>query len=164
MNNIDWNKAPVGATHAVLYPCFRWFKMNKGIVWSMFLNGDHWEDYGNRLPDVVIEKPTDLNQLIITPVTESVTAASILRAGLNHMEDRAATYDAEQGERSMGKTVTMFNTLYGFELTEEQGWAFMELLKLVRSSQGAYRQDNYEDGAAYMGLMGEAAARERGHD
>lgn len=98
----------------------------------------------------------------VLPDPQTVTAGSILHAGLGHMEDRAATYDAEQGERSMGKTVTMFNTLYGFELTEEQGWAFMELLKLVRTSQGDYRQDNYEDGAAYMGLMGEAAARERG--
>ena len=94
----------------------------------------------------------------------AVTAADILRAGLGHMEDRAATYDAEQGERSMSKTVKMFNELYGFNLSEEQGWAFMEILKLVRTSQGNYRADNYEDGAAYMGLMGEAAARERGNE
>lgn len=93
-----------------------------------------------------------------------VTAGDILRAGLGHMEDRAATYDAEQGERSMSKTVIMFNALYGLALTEEQGWAFMACLKLVRTSQGAYRPDNYEDGAAYMGLMGEAAARERGNE
>ena len=85
------------------------------------------------------------------------TAASILESGLGHMKDRAVTYDNPQGERSMGKTVDMFNTLYGLELTEEQGWAFMAILKLVRTSQGDFKLDNFEDLAAYAGLMGEAA-------
>lgn len=84
-------------------------------------------------------------------------AALTLSAALGHMEDRAATYDSEQGERSMGKTVAMFNSLYEQELTEEQGWAFMCLLKLVRTSQGDFRADNYEDLAAYAGLMRESA-------
>jgi len=86
-----------------------------------------------------------------------VTAASILEAGLGHMQDRAVTYDSPQGERSMGKTVGMFNVLYGLDLTEEQGWAFMAILKLVRTSQGEFKLDNFEDMAAYAGLMGEAA-------
>jgi len=38
----------------------------------------------------------------------------------------------------------------------------MEILKMVRASQGEFRADNYEDGAAYAALAGEAAARERG--
>jgi len=87
-----------------------------------------------------------------------VTAASILEAGLCHMQDRAVTYDNPQGERSMGKTVDMFNVLYGLELTEEQGWAFMTILKLVRTGQGEFKLDNFEDMAAYAGLMGEAAS------
>jgi len=87
-----------------------------------------------------------------------VTAASILEAGLGHMQDRAVTYDNPQGERSMGKTVDMFNVLYGLEITEEQGWAFMTILKLVRTSQGEFKLDNFEDMAAYAGLMGEAAS------
>ena len=37
----------------------------------------------------------------------------------------------------------------------------MALLKAVRSQQGAYRADSYEDGAAYFALMGEAAVQER---
>lgn len=83
-------------------------------------------------------------------------AKDFLEAGLGHMEDRAKTYDKPTGERSMEKTVEMFNTLYGFDLTEEMGWAFMCILKMVRSSQGEFRSDNYEDLAAYAGLMGEA--------
>lgn len=85
------------------------------------------------------------------------SAAAILKAGLCHMEDRATTYDKPGGERSMGATVEAFQSITGHKLTEEQGWLFMVLLKAVRSQQGNYKPDNYEDGAAYFGLMGEAA-------
>lgn len=89
-------------------------------------------------------------------------AADFCQAALGHMTDRAATYDAPSGERSMDKTVTAFNTITGHALTEEQGWLFMELLKQVRSQQGNYRADNYEDAVAYAALRGEAAAKTRG--
>ena len=77
------------------------------------------------------------------------------------MEDRAATYDRPDGERSMGATVRAFEAVSGVRLTEEQGWLFMAILKAVRSQQGAYRADSYEDGAAYFALAGEAAAKTR---
>ena len=93
---------------------------------------------------------------------EPATADSILIAAVRHMRDRAATYDKPQGERSMGATVAAFRATTGIELTEEQGWHFMALLKLVRSQQGGYRADSYEDGAAYVALAGEAAAKGRG--
>jgi hypothetical protein len=47
-------------------------------------------------------------------------------------------------------------------MTEEQGWLFMALLKMVRSQQGELRMDSYEDGAAYFALAGEAAKASRG--
>jgi len=90
-------------------------------------------------------------------MTEPVTASSILSTGAQHLKDRGVTYDAPGGERSMGKTVQMFNAYSGLNVTEEQGWAFMAMLKLVRTSQGEYKGDNFEDGAAYFALMGEAA-------
>lgn len=96
------------------------------------------------------------------PAPAPVTAHSILEAAGGHMRDRAATYDKPEGERSMGATVEAFRAITGHKLTEEQGWLFMQLLKAVRSQQGAYRADSYEDGAAYVSLAGEAAARERG--
>lgn len=89
------------------------------------------------------------------------SANSILNAAAEHMQDRAATYDKPEGERSMGATVEAFKATTGIELTEEQGWHFMVLLKMVRSQQGDYRADNFEDGAAYVALAGEAAAKER---
>lgn len=90
-----------------------------------------------------------------------VSAHEILEAGVAHMKNRAATYDSPEGERSMGATVTAFNAITGHSLTEEQGWLFMTLLKAVRSQQGQFKLDSYEDGAAYFGLAGEAAQRER---
>lgn len=87
------------------------------------------------------------------------TAQQFLDAAGQHMQDRATTYDKPEGERSMAATVTAFAAITGHELTEEQGWLFMETLKLVRSQQGAFRADNYEDAVAYAALRGEAAAQ-----
>jgi len=89
------------------------------------------------------------------------TAHDILKAAAAHMQDRAATYDKPEGERSMGATVEAFKAVTGHQLTEEQGWLFMALLKAVRSQQGSLRMDSYEDGAAYFALAGESAARDR---
>ena len=85
----------------------------------------------------------------------------LTKAG-DHMQDRASTYDKPQGERSMAATVGAFNAINGTALTEEQGWMFMELLKIVRSVQGDYKADNYEDAVAYAALRGECASGTRG--
>lgn len=82
-------------------------------------------------------------------------AEEILTKAAGHLADRAKTYDKPEGERSMEKTVQMFNTLADTQLTTEQGWLFMVILKMVRSQQGEYRADNFEDGAAYFALAGE---------
>ena len=86
-----------------------------------------------------------------------MNAHDILQAAAGHMRDRAATYDKPEGERSMGATVAAFRAVTGVSLTETQGWLFMALLKAVRSQQGAYRADSFEDGAAYFALAGESA-------
>ena len=114
---------------------------------------DDWFKYRNKM--------VEAQQVSAQP--GQVTAASMLTAALGHMEDRAKTYDAPGGERSMGKTVAAFNVITGHNLTEEQGWLFMEILKQVRSQQGDYRADSYEDLVAYAALRGECAARERGN-
>lgn len=85
----------------------------------------------------------------------------VLTAAINHIEERASTYDASNGERSMEKTVQMFNVLMGSDrfMITEQGWLFMVLLKIVRSQQGEFKLDNYEDLAAYAALAAEEASR-----
>lgn len=91
-----------------------------------------------------------------------VQPPDVLRAAAAHMEDRAATYDSPGGERSMSKAVDMLNTLTGGpSLTVEQGWLFMAILKMVRSQQGDFKLDNYEDLAAYAALAAEEAAETR---
>lgn len=89
-------------------------------------------------------------------------ASDILSMAASEMNDRAATYDQPEGERSMGKTVAAFAAVTGVQMTEQQGWQFMELLKMVRSNQGGYRADSFVDGAAYASLAGEAAAKGKG--
>ncbi|MFK3999840.1 DUF6378 domain-containing protein [Psychrobacter namhaensis] len=86
-------------------------------------------------------------------------AVQILNEAVSIMAERGKSYDKSGGEaeRSMPKIVAMFNALTGHELTPEQGWKFMCCLKLARSEQGEYREDNYLDGAAYMALAGEEA-------
>lgn len=111
--------------------------------------------------DTLEQRPFELF-VSVEDSAQTVTTHSILEAAGVHMRDRAATYDKPEGERSMGATVDAFRAITGHKLTEEQGWLFMQLLKAVRSQQGAYRADSYEDGCAYASLAGEAAARERG--
>lgn len=89
-------------------------------------------------------------------------ASDILAQAAAEMKDRGATYDQPEGERSMGKTVAAFAAVTGVHMTEQQGWQFMELLKMVRSNQGGYRADSFVDGAAYASLAGEAAAKGKG--
>ena len=88
-------------------------------------------------------------------------ATEILNAAGKHLADRGATYDKPEGERSMQKTITAFNAIADQSLTVEQGWLFMTLLKAVRTQQGNYKPDNYEDGAAYFALAGEQASIDR---
>jgi len=90
-----------------------------------------------------------------------ISAEQFLYAGADHFEARKKKYDKPEGERSMAKTVEMFNTLTGHNLNEQQGWKFMILLKTVRSEHGPFHADDYEDCAAYAGLAGEAASKTR---
>lgn len=82
-------------------------------------------------------------------------AHEILTQGAAEMEDRAKTYDNPMGERSMQKAVEAFNAMHGTDLTSVDGWRFMAILKLVRSTQGDPRLDNWVDLAAYAALAGE---------
>lgn len=92
---------------------------------------------------------------------EPVTAPDVLAKAKKHMEDRAATYDKPEGERSMAQTVAVFNVFHGTNLTEAQGWHFMEILKRVRLfSRPGFHQDSAEDAVAYGALLAEAKARE----
>lgn len=89
--------------------------------------------------------------------TPRIAAHEFLERGVKHMRDRAVQRDSDAGERSMARAVAAFNAQEGTNLTEAQGWRFMIQLKYARAVNGVFVADDYEDGAAYFGLAGEAA-------
>ena len=92
-----------------------------------------------------------------------VSAPALLTAAAKHMNDRAATYDKPEGERSMVQTVAVFEAHHGIKLTEAQGWHFMQVLKDVRLfTRETYHADSAEDCIAYAALKAEAKAQEGG--
>lgn len=88
-------------------------------------------------------------------------ADELLSKAAQHMQDRAATYDKPEGERSMGKAVQAFNAITGRDLTEPEGWLLLQVLKDVRLFQRqGYHADSAEDCIAYAALKAEAKAGE----
>lgn len=104
--------------------------------------------------------PVQLDLFGGSPGGSEIPAARILRRSAEIIEQRAASRDQPNGEKSMAKAVQMFNVCYGTCLTEVQGWHFMELLKMVRSAYGCYTPDDYEDKLGYAALAAEAAENE----
>lgn len=70
------------------------------------------------------------------------------------LAERGKQYDGSDKERSMASTVTAFNAVYGTNLTEQQGWHFMIILKMVRQRAGGHI-DSAEDLIAYAALAAE---------
>lgn len=108
------------------------------------------------IPDLFNKESPEIKDFLSDRITcSSLTANYFLEEGLKAMVDRAKSRDAENGERSMLRTVAAFNALTGRDLTEAEGWTFMIQLKLARASQGAFHADDYIDAAAYAALLGE---------
>lgn len=104
------------------------------------------------------DKPTSIYNERIHP-THSI---AILKAAVEEQLNRAQVYDSEKkAERSMGRAVKAFNEMFGKDLTVEEGWLFMVLLKMSRASSGGLKKDdNYVDMAGYASLAGEEACGE----
>lgn len=89
----------------------------------------------------------------------SMSADEILHLGVETLIQRGLDRDQPGGERSMADVVIAFNTLTSLQLSEQQGWLFMALVKIKRSQSGRADHDHYVDGANYIALAGEAALR-----
>lgn len=88
------------------------------------------------------------------------TAIGIADAALQHIKDRASTYDSPDGERSAVKTAQAFNAITGKDLTEAEVFLLLQILKDVRQWQkGIPHQDSLEDCIAYAALKAEALER-----
>lgn len=90
------------------------------------------------------------------------TAGDLLMRAAAIQEERAEQYDSEDGERSMGRAVAMFNIATrrdGTEmaLRESDGWLLIQYLKDVRDqSTQKPHQDSLEDKVSYAALHAEA--------
>jgi hypothetical protein len=87
------------------------------------------------------------------------TANEYLQIAIDTMKSRGTEYDKNgQEERSMGKIISAFNTITGQNLTEVQGWAFMQCLKMVRlhNNPKKYHEDSAIDNISYSALEAEA--------
>lgn len=105
-------------------------------------------------------QPNDLSPQTAPNGLSQQTAPVLLDAAAGHLRDRAATYDKPEGERSMAKTVAIFNLHHGTSLTEAQGWHLLQILKDVRLfTRGKYHADSAEDCIAYAALKAEAMAK-----
>ena len=106
----------------------------------------------------------DLKKSIINkelPAKTPRTAIGIADAALQHIKDRASTYDSPEGERSALKTAQAFNAITGKDLTEAEVFLLLQILKDVRQWQkGIPHQDSLEDCIAYAALKAEAKEKE----
>lgn len=91
------------------------------------------------------------------PVANPTKAQDLLHRAASLMDERGKQYDQRSGERSMQATVTAFNAITGYGLTESEGFLLMAILKMVRDqSRETPHRDSIDDLVAYASLYGEA--------
>lgn len=89
--------------------------------------------------------------------TQPTKAQDLLHRAASLMDERGKQYDQRSGERSMQATVTAFNAITGYGLTEADGFLLMAILKMVRDqSREMPHRDSIDDLVAYASLYGEA--------
>lgn len=104
-------------------------------------------DYFELVP-VVLPKPDQI---------DAKTPSDFLRQAADTLDERGKQYDASGSERSMEKTVSIFNMLTGNSLTTAEGWQFMKVLKDVRlwSQTDSVHADSIVDNLGYTALLAE---------
>jgi hypothetical protein len=89
------------------------------------------------------------------------SASTLLEKTAEILNSRGQERDKDEGERTIPQLVTVFNALTGHNLSNEDGWIFMLLLKLVRMRGGVHKDDDYLDAIGYSALLAEQAIRNR---
>lgn len=129
------------------------------------LDGDNWKkESGTGAPswadnfDKTLTEAGVINEAL-EPDT-GISSETFLMEALRLQKERGEEYDQEGGERSMAKTVEIFNVYKDLDLKESDGWLFMEILKNVRQlSKEEFHEDSASDGVAYSSLKAEAQSR-----
>lgn len=121
--------------------------------------GSHYKDKKIQPIEYITANNLDFCQGNI--VKSPSTACDFLSKALSLLEERGKDYDQPEGERSMGKTISAFNSITGKSLTESEGWLLLQLLKDVRQWQNPnkYHADSAEDCISYAALKAEALSR-----
>ena len=88
------------------------------------------------------------------------TAQGFLEAALETLNQRGKDYDKPAGERSAASVATAFNAITGRNVTEQEVWLILQLVKDVRQWQqpDRYHADSALDSVAYAALKAEALA------
>lgn len=140
MNSLD-NKFGIPHVPEVSY------KHNPTISITDSVPESNWE---------LFEEDTNVKTPSIEP------AGGFLGEAQEQMNARAKLRDTPGGERTAKKIAEVFNAITGHNLTEEDSWTFLIVLKMVRARAGKYNRDDFVDLAAYSSLMGESASKRKG--
>lgn len=117
------------------------------IVYKQIMREYQWE---------VVEKES------IVTTSSQHTSKAFLQQAINVQSERAKDYEQEGGERSVAKLAIAFNAITGHNLTEEDSWLFLQLLKDIRAwSTPYFHEDSALDSVSYAALKAEALARNK---
>lgn len=120
---------------------------------------DRWANGSPQLHDSMAKhQPHHQLKMMTTNQDQQPTQAQdLLHRAADLMDERGKQYDQRSGERSMQATVTAFNAIAGYHLTEADGFLLLAILKMVRDQQRETpHRDSIEDLVAYSSLYGEA--------
>ena len=100
-----------------------------------------------------------VTQVSVKDESKGKTPSDWLREAAETLDERGKQYDSTGSERSMEKTVGIFNLLTGNNLTTAEGWQFMKCLKDVRlwSQTDSVHVDSIVDNLGYTALLAEEA-------
>ena len=88
----------------------------------------------------------------------------ILQKSQEIIKERGTERDLPGGERSMKRCVLAFNALSSKNLSVEDGWRFLLLLKLSRQQEGKFKEDDFFDALGYAALLTEEALKNNGNE
>jgi len=113
--------------------------------------------------EITLELPKTSLEVVNTSqkdTPKAKDASSLCLRASELLAERGKQYDGSNAERSMASTVAAFNAVYGTNLTEQQGWHFMLILKMVRQRAGGHI-DSAEDAIAYASLAAECVHNQK---
>lgn len=127
----------------------------------------HWEpfplyhSYDIKPVGSLYENGNKIADITSFSITFDNSAQSLLSEAFDLLIERGKLRDNGQ-ERSMEAIVKAFNIIRCKDLSETDGWVFMEVLKLVRQGNSNDQcEDSFKDLITYAALAAESALKEK---